>query len=584
MVKDFSAIISFCKSRVLFAAVLFLSVCPAVFGAPRFTASLDRDTISLGETATLTLTLAEVSSQEPPNLPSIPNLRITYTGASSQFQIVNGASSSSLTHTFEVAPLAAGDFLIPAFQIKVGGTSLASRPLKLKVVQGQTPAAAGEKLSAFLKLVVPKTQIYLGETIPVEIQLYFQQARDLSALQLQSDGFTTGNFQQPIQSQTRVGNEIYNLAVFKSAVAATKVGSLTLGPASCGLKIFTGPRDFFGSPTQARQVSLRSEAQTLQVLPLPGANKPPQFNGAIGNFSMELSANPTNLAVGDPITLKIKFSGRGSLDFLSLPPQVDWREFKVYPATSKVESTDPLSLEGTKTFEQVVVPQNSEVKELPPFSFSFFDPEQKTYRTLTHPPTPLIVRPTAATPQPTVFSNDSEVKEKPSSRDITPIKPQLGKVEVLSAPLVQQPWFLVWQSLPPLAWIASTIYRKRREDFARNPRLRRQRAVAQIVSRGLKELSQQAAANDSENFFAGVFRLLQEQIGERLDLPASGITDAVIEEKLRPLNVEPEMLAVVRELFQACNQSRYARQRTSEELASFIPKVEKAIADLRRIK
>ncbi len=582
MVKNFSGTNFFC-SRALFAAVLFLSICHSVLGAPNFSASLDRATISLGETATLTLTFTEVSSQEAPNLPAVPNLRVVHMGQSSQFQIVNGATSSSVIYTYELAPQAAGDFVIPALQIKAGAKILTSRALKLKVVQGQTPTAPGQKLPAFLKLVVPKTQIYLSETIPVEIQLYYQEARDLSALQLQSDGFTTGNFQQPTQTRTRVENEIYNLAVFKTPVAATKVGSLALGPATCGLKIFSGPRDFFGQFTQTRQVSLRSETQTMQVLPLPEANKPAQFNGAIGNFSMQLSANPTNVAVGDPVTLKIKIAGRGSLDLLSLPSQTEWREFKTYPATSKIESADPLGLEGTKIFEQVVVPQNSEVKELPQFSFSFFDPEKRIYRTLTQGPIPLIVHPAAATPQPTVFSNNPDTAEKPTARDIAPIKPQLGALETFSPPTLRQSWFLVLQSVAPLLWIGSMVYRKRREAFEKNPRLRRQRAVAQIVSRGLKDLSQHAAANDSEKFFAGVFRLLQEQIGERLDLPASAITEAVIKEEFQPLGIDAATVALVEELFQACNQTRYARQRTSEELASFIPKVESAIAYLRKI-
>ena len=35
---------------------------------------------------------------------------------------------------------------------------------------------------------------------------------------------------------------------------------------------------------------------------------------------------------------------------------------------------------------------------------------------------------------------------------------------------------------------------------------------------------------DSDQFFATLSRLLQEQLGERLDLPASAITEAVIEE------------------------------------------------------
>jgi hypothetical protein len=248
-----------------------------------------------------------------------------------------------------------------------------------------------------------------------------------------------------------------------------------------------------------------------------------------------------------------------------------------------VESSDPLGFEGTKTFEQVVVPQNSEVKELPEFTFSFFDPEQKQYRTLNHPAIPLTVRPSGAAPQPTIFSNNPDAKTEQPARDIVHIKPRLGAVGGSSLPLVQQPGFWILQSVAPLLWIFSVLYRKRADSLQNNPRLRRQREVEQTVSRGMKELSQFAVANDSERFFATTFRLLQEQIGERLDVPASAITEAVLEDRLRPLGVDPETLAMSHELFQACNQARYASQRKSEELTSMIPKVERVLQSLRKI-
>jgi len=116
-----------------------------------------------------------------------------------------------------------------------------------------------------------------------------------------------------------------------------------------------------------------------------------------------------------------------------------------------------------------------------------------------------------------------------------------------------------------------------------NPRLRRQREVSRKVAAGLAELRRQASARESDAFFATVFRLLQEQLGERLDLPASAITEAVIDEHLRPRNVPENTLAGLQELFQVCNQARYAPQRSSHELASFIPKVEATLDELQNI-
>ncbi len=105
----------------------------------------------------------------------------------------------------------------------------------------------------------------------------------------------------------------------------------------------------------------------------------------------------------------------------------------------------------------------------------------------------------------------------------------------------------------------------------------------QTVRNGLKELRRAAGAGQPDEFFAMLFHLLQEQLGERLDLPASAITEAVLDERLRPLNVPGETLASLRELFQACNQVRYSRQGGNEELVSLIPTVEFVLTELKKI-
>ena len=91
-----------------------------------------------------------------------------------------------------------------------------------------------------------------------------------------------------------------------------------------------------------------------------------------------------------------------------------------------------------------------------------------------------------------------------------------------------------YKAFPSCAFIGALVWRRRSDTLANNPRLRRQRLVAQIVQEGIGTLRRLAAENRSDDFFATLFRLLQEQLGERLNVPASAITEAVIEENLRP--------------------------------------------------
>ena len=296
-------------------------------------------------------------------------------------------------------------------------------------------------------------------------------------------------------------------------------------------------------------------------------------------------AGPTTVAVGDPITVRVQISGHGALDALTLPDQPAWRDFKTYPPTSKVATSDQLGLQGTKTFEQIVTPQNTDVHELPAFSFSFFDPGAKTYRTLTQSPVQLAVHSGGTTPTPMIAATKTPNLQPPSPpQDILPIKEQFGALTPAGPPLLTRPAFLAMQSLPVFAWLAAFVWRKRTDSLANNPRLRRQRRVAQLVREGLNDLRRAAAENNSDEFFATLFRLLQEQLGERLDCPASSITEAVIDERLVLLGAPETTLAGLRELFQLCNQARYAPMRTSGELAAVIPQFENAVRGLQEVK
>jgi hypothetical protein len=108
--------------------------------------------------------------------------------------------------------------------------------------------------------------------------------------------------------------------------------------------------------------------------------------------------------------------------------------------------------------------------------------------------------------------------------------------------------------------------------------------VALRVRDGLDDLRRRAAENNSDEFFATLFRLLQEQLGERLDSPASSITEAVIDERVARLGATEPELNGLRELFQLCNQARYAPIRGSAELNSVVGQFERVIRQLRELK
>jgi hypothetical protein len=589
--------------RVFLSLIAVLTVCSSPLRGATFTATLDRDSLVVGENATLTLNFEGGQPRSIPVPPNLPNLHVSSSGTSISSEFINGQSRTTLAATYVLTPTQPGDYVIPGFTAEVGGEKLSTQPLKLKALKPGAPSAAainsGSQVT-FMKLVLPKKQMYVGETILAQLELYIQgnvRINQFSLTSFPADGCIIGKMVQGNPRRAQVGSMAYNMVPLTFPIKSVKNGPINVGPVTAtvvaAIPTERGRQDSFlerfglGTPAEQRQLTLATESDILQSLPLPNQNVPANFNGAVGAFSMNVSAGPTNVTVGDPITVRVQISGQGAFDTLTLPDPFTSTDFKAYPATVKsAETTDQFGLQGSKTFEQVIVPQNAEIKQLPPVTFAFFDPERATYRTLTHPPLRLVIQPAATSPPPTIATaiRRSEAETPAPAQDIVPIKTRLGTVAQITPTLVRQPWFLALQLLPVLALVFSVLMRRQANNFANNPRLRRQRQVAQIIRDGLDELRQFAAGNQSDNFFATLFRLLQEQLGERLNLPAFAITEAVIEEHLQPRHTPEATLSQLRELFQSCNLARYAPIRSSQELAALIPRIESTLRELQSLK
>jgi len=569
----------------------------ARLAAATFTASLDRDTLALGESATLSLTFEGGSPKDVPT-PNVPGLQIVNAGNSQNFSIINNQMSSTVTVTYSITPRKTGEFVIPSLVADIGGQRLSSPPLKLTVLPPNSPppeAVNSGSEVAFMRLTLPEKEVYPGEVLAARLDIYLRDdVENFGNFQFTgtpANGFTVGKMAQGSRQRVQIGNRVYTDVPLEIALTANKSGAISLGPftASAVIELPSSNqggdpffRRFF-NPGEQKQVTLATETINVISLPLPAEGTPPNFNGAIGDYTMNVTAGPTNVAVGDPITVRVQISGHGALDSLTLPDQPAWRDFKAYPPTQNLKTTDQLGIEGIKTFEQIVTPQNTDVHELPAFSFSFFDPGAKTYRTLTQPSVQLAVHSGGTTPAPMIAATKSASSQAPP-QDILPIKEQFGTLAPAGPPLLTRPAFLAAQGLPVLAWLAAFVWRKRTDSLANNPRLRRQRRVAGLVQSGLNDLRRLAAENNSAEFFATLFRLLQEQLGERLDCPSSSITEAVIDERLVLLGASEPVLAGLRELFQLCNQARYAPMRTSGELAAVIPQFENAVRELQNVK
>lgn len=545
-----------------------------LYGAS-LTVSIDPPTITVGETAVLNLVFEGGIPDGDIQLPSVDNLSFQYAGQSSRQIIINNRVSSQFVISYTVTAQKEGEYTIPSIVSTVGGQRVASQPIKLVVAK--TDNKEIERF-ARLRFTISKNQVRVGEPFFIEVRLLYVAINGGEQPVLSADGFTIGKFVQN-ESHTIEEGRSWRLITFKTFASALRPGELTIGPASMKVTIPARlERNFFGETVVAawRTVVLTTPSYKVKAEPLPSLNVPPEFNGAIGVYNMTVSVAPTNVAVGDPITVKVTISGRGPIESITLPEQQGWSEFKVYPPTSKVELADQFGLAGSKVFEQVVVAKSTETRELPPFTFAYFDTDKQEYQVLKGPRVPLIVRPSASG-NAIFFSSATNTASTSVQTDIVHIKTRPGVIGTISAPLIVKPGFWAAQTIPAIAYVVLLLRRKRLDELANNPKLRRRLQTEKIIKEEFKKLPQLASEQKTEEFFAVVFRLLQEKIGERLDLPAPSITEDVIEEQLKPAGASAELIEILQRLFFECNQARYGGQKNIRQLNEFIPVVENAL-------
>jgi hypothetical protein len=547
--------------------------------AAALTAVLERDTVYEGEAVEIVVTVRNARSESAPIPPVVDNLTFQQTGVTSSQTIINGVRSASREYRFVVESPGVGEYTIPPFRAELDGVTMNTQPLRLRVLPGQNPAISQV---ALLQLRTDRQRVFVGEVLPVEIGVAFRGGGYNEAPQLQQEGLTMGQMEQLPRRLERIGGVDYGVDPFRTYVIAARSGTLKLGPATLPFGVPVRSRlGLFGR--ESMMVKLRSGVIELEVLPLPDEGVPAGFTGAVGRFTMHVEASTNAVAAGDPILVTVEISGEGPIQALQLESFANWEGFKIYAPETSVELNDKLGLQGTKRFTQVVIPESPDVKAIPPIQFSFFDPARQRYETLRHEAMPITVRRgSVVTAYPGISgAADESGDSAEASREIVHIKSRLGPYGLVQPPLIVRPWFLGLTVAPLLAWLGISLWQWQNARVARDPRLRRRQQVARLVREGMTQLQQAAARNDTETFFATVFRLLQERLGELTDMPASAIDELSLDSDLEG-KVGAEVLAEVRSLFQACGVARYAPGRLNAELPAYLPRVESVLERLRR--
>jgi len=551
-------------------------------GAPSFTAQIEPGEIPLGESATLKLVFTDFGDAPEPVAPEIPNATVAFRGRSVQSFFSPTASGSSLIFQYGVTPKAQGVLTIPAIVVEVDGKRYTSNPLELRVGPGRDLSRIG-----VLRLSSARSEVYVGETFPIEIRFYF---RHMPAQQapptLNLEGFLKGRQRSDNLQPEMINGVQHGVVRWSMAVTAVKPGEFDLGPAELltSYRFDTG-RGFFGG-IETRPLNFTSEPLHIRVLPPPAAGRPATFDGAVGRFQSKVTVSSTNVAVGDPITVRVAVSGSGNFDGLRLPELPTGAPFQSYPGTNSFAESDPLGLTGTKTFELVLVPEQPGEQALRWPVWSSWDPTDRRYLTPEARLPRIQVRPgTATQAQPTGshVAPAAPAAPNPAGLSEMALKPEAGVLEAPSHSVVTGGGYWVIWGLPLAAYAgASTMLwwrRRRREDPAALARQRSRHAV----SEALANLKVHAASGRVEPFYAALNTAVQSQLALTLGGVPGSFTEEVIESRLVPRGLSEEEAAQFRRVLATLAQARFAPGTLAGTPADHLEEAERAIRVLRRL-
>ena len=186
----------------------------------------------------------------------------------------------------------------------------------------------------------------------------------------------------------KYNGERYRYAVLhKALLIPTKDGKLTIDPMKMDIIVAvpTGRADFFGNVSTKQVRKEFSSAKKLFIAKaLPLNNKPENFTGAVGEFSFDVSLNKHTLKANESAQIKVAVNGKGNLKLFELPKIEAPKELEVYqPERKERVSVTSSGLKGSVTDTYTVVPEFKGKYKIPKTSFSYFNPKEKVYQTIT---------------------------------------------------------------------------------------------------------------------------------------------------------------------------------------------------------
>ncbi|MBQ7438469.1 MAG: protein BatD [Paludibacteraceae bacterium] len=528
-----------------------------------------------------------------------------YTSTSSSTSFVNGKRTSSFeqTYTYMLMAQKEGTFTIGPATVKVDGENIQSNGVRIQVLpedeetspqpspqgRGQSSGQSSSQSSAdqsgsvssenlFVRTIASKTRVHEQEALMVTYKLYFANV-DVAQLtnNTKLPEFTGFLKQELEQGEIQTELEHYNGRNYQTAVLYRTIlypqhsGDIKIDPANfeavLRVQVQQRPRsifdDFFGSYTNVTRM-LTAPGVTIHVSALPGG-KPAGFSGGVGRFTLTPTISQTELQTNDAVTIRLDISGSGNMKLLKTPA-IEWPEgFEPYdPKVTNNFNTTTAGVSGTKSIEYLAIPRSAGEYTIPAVHFSYFDIDEKKYKTLSTPEYTIRVKrgagePSAAGEQPSgVVSYTQKEDIKQLGSDIRYIDTKLVESRKTKVESYSYRYLWLWYVIPLIiAMVLLVVLRKQIKEAADITRMRYKHAN-KVAQKRLKAAAAALKANDKDHFYEEIERAAWTYLSDRLSIPTADLNKENIASILRQKGVAEERIQEVMSVLSTAEFARYA--------------------------
>ena len=566
---------------------LFLVLLARAAGAApaevELSATTDREEVALDGTLVLTVTATYTTKGETGDLelPAFRDFDVVSRSQSEQvsFAFMNGAPAfrRSVATSIALTPKRVGEATIEPARLVWRGKESKTRPIRVHVLaaggQSAQPQASQradeDRTDAFdpftdvhpgskdlvLRASVDNDKPFVGQQATYSLYLLARiNVSGIDKLQLpRLDGFWSEEVEAPQQlvGEARIidGVPYRSFLLRRRALFPLRAGKTVVDPAE--VEVLTGFGMLFSRGSAKRQ----SQPLTIDVQPLP-AGKPPGFDpGNVGQWSLTASAEPANVSVGQPVTFRLVTTGRGNVRDLRLPRLPALPGVRAYDATSNdTQKVEKGQVVGSRTVEQLLVPERTGLVELPALEMDIFDPAQRAYRTLrTEAIRVQVAAATGAGPR----LGEPLAQNLLGAGGLRPIRLRLSTASRAPPPWTQA-WFWPLLGIGPFGVAMLLVTQRARRLLAKDPheqRIKRARGAAKKRLKGAHQLLQ---GGDTPAFYGEIARAVTGYLADKQGVLLAGLTREELAGILLGRGHSDETVKRLVRLLDDCDRARFS--------------------------